>query len=89
MYSIADDILKEEILLNTTINIANRENYSVPFIIKRIEEHLHKKAIFNEIEKGDNYQIDISIIEPVIKKLNIHFDDDYLALLLKKYYHSK
>jgi hypothetical protein len=89
MYSIADDILKEDILLNTTINIANRENYSVPFIINRIEEHLHKKAIFNEIEKGDNYKIDISIIEPVVKKLNIHFDDDYLDSLLKKYYHSK
>jgi hypothetical protein len=89
MYSIADDILKEEILLNTTINIANRENYSVPFIINRIEEHLRKKAIYNEIEKGDNYEIDISIIEPVIKKLNIQFDDDYLDSLLKKYYHSK
>ena len=89
MYSIADDILKEEILLNTTINIANRENYSVPFIVNRIEEHLHKKVRCNEIERGDNYGIDISVTEPIIKKLNIHFNDSYLASLLKKYYHSK
>jgi hypothetical protein len=89
MYSIANNILQEDTFLNKTINIANRENYSIPFIINRIESHLHKKAIFNEIEKGDNYKIDISEIAPVLKKLNIHFDDDYLDSLLKKYYHSK
>ena len=89
MYAIADYILKEKKLLNTTINIANPQNYSVPFIISRIEEHLYKKALCNEIEKGDNYHIDISIIEPIIEKLGIDFNDDYLASLLKKYYHSK
>ncbi|MEO9021283.1 MAG: hypothetical protein ABI237_16060 [Ginsengibacter sp.] len=89
MYLIAENILEEKIFLNTTINIANPENYSVPFIIKKIEEHLQKRAICNEIEKGDNYNIDISLIEPIIKKLDIPFNDDYLALLLKKYYHSK
>ena len=89
MYSIADYILRQKGWMNTTINIANPKNYSVPFIIDRIEEHLHKKAVRNEIEKGDNYDIDIALTEPVIKKLNIHFNDDYLASLLKKYYHSK
>jgi len=89
MYSIADYILRENKFLNTTINIANPENYSVPFIINCIEVHLHKKAIRIEVDKGDNYDIDISAIEPIISHLNIHFKDDYLASLLKKYYHSK
>ncbi len=89
MFSIADNILQEKKLLNTTINIANPENYSVPFIVSSIEEHLHKKAICNEIKKGENYHIDISVIEPTIEKLNIPFNDDYLVSLLKKYYHSK
>ena len=89
MYSIADDILRQKGWMNTTINIANPKNYAVPFIIDRIEEHLHKKAVRNEIEKGDNYDIDIALTEPVIKKLHIDFNDDYLASLLKKYYHSK
>ena len=89
MYLIADNILKEKIFLNTTINIANPKNYSVPFIITQIEEHLHKKAICNEIEKGDNYNIDISSVKPIIKKLRIPFNDGYLASLLKNYYHSK
>lgn len=89
LFSIADHILKEEKKSNTTVNIANPNNYPVPFIINSIEKHLQKKAIVSQIKKGGNYKIDISAIEPVIKKLNIHFDDDYLISLLKKYYHSK
>lgn len=89
MYEIVDNILQEKTFSNSTINIANPQNYSIPFIITHIEQHLDKKAICNEIEKGDNYNIDISAIEPIIKKLNIHFNDDYLSSLLKKYYHSK
>lgn len=89
MYSITDYILHQNIFLNTTINIANPENYSVPFIINCIENHLQKKAICIEVEKGDNYHIDISAIVPIISELNINFNDDYLDSLLKKYYHSK
>lgn len=89
VYMIADSILQDNIFVNKTINIANPKKYSVPFIINKIEEHLHKKANCVEIERGDNYDTDISLIKPIINKLNIHFNDDYLALLLKKYYHSK
>lgn len=89
MYSIVNEFLFEKKNVNTTINIANSENYSVPYIIKCIEEHLNKKAICNEIDKGDNYKIDVSVIDPVINKLNIQFNDNYLIALLKKYYHSK
>ena len=42
-----------------------------------------------KLKKAIIINIDISVIEPVINKLNIHFNDDYLASLLKKYYHSK
>lgn len=89
MYLIAHDILQQSKMINTTINIANPVNYSVPSIIRKIEEHLQKKANCQEIEKGDNYDIDISSIEPIIKRLNISFDEQYLVSLLKKYYHSK
>jgi nucleoside-diphosphate-sugar epimerase len=89
MYSIANYILHEKDFLNTTINIANPENYSVPFILECIEKHLNKKAICIEVHKGDNYHINISEIEPIINQLNINFNNDYLPSLLKKYYHSK
>ena len=89
MYSLIDYFLQKKGNINSTINIANPQNYSVPYIIKTIEEHLNKKAIATEVEKGDNYKIDVSVIEPLFEKLHIEFKDDYLPLLLKKYYHSK
>ncbi|HEV2832537.1 MAG TPA: hypothetical protein VGW31_11205 [Hanamia sp.] len=89
MYAITNYILQKNIFVNSTINIANPENYSVPFIINTIETYLRKKAVSFEEDKGDNYNIDISKIEPIISRLNIPFNDDYLASLLKKYYHSR
>ena len=89
MYAITNYILQKNIFVNSTINIANPENYSVPFIINTIETYLHKKAVPFEEDKGDNYNIDVSKIEPIIRHLNIPFNDEYLASLLKKYYHSR
>lgn len=89
MYSIADYFLKEKLRLNTTINIANPANYTVPFIIQTIENHLNKKVISTEVDKGSEFKIDVSTIEPVIYNLNIRFHDNYLPSLLKQYYHSK
>lgn len=89
MYALVNFFLQENKNINSTINIANPENYSVPNILACIEMHLNKKGIYNEIERGDNYTIDTSIIDPVIKKLDIQFHDDYLSSLLKMYYHSK
>lgn len=89
MYKLIDYFLQKKENINTTINIANPENYSVPYIIKTIEKHLNKKAIVNEVDRGDNYKIDTSVIEPLFNKLHIQFTNDYLSSLLKKYYHSK
>ena len=89
VFTIADYILLENKVWNSTINIANSENYTIPYIISQIELHFGKKAVYEEIDRGCNYKIDISLIEPLIKKLNIKFDDDYLRELLRQYYHSK
>lgn len=89
MYALVNYFLQEKKNINSTINIANPENYSVPNILTCIEMHLNKKGTYNEIERGDNYKIDTSIIDPVVNKLNIQFHDDYLSSLLKMYYHSK
>ncbi|HSQ45212.1 MAG TPA: hypothetical protein VLM16_09460, partial [Ginsengibacter sp.] len=89
MYAIVNYFLQQKENINTLINIANPQNYSVRYIIKSIETHLNKKAIINEVERGDNYDIDVRSIEPLFATLNIQFNDNYLASLLKKYYHSR
>jgi nucleoside-diphosphate-sugar epimerase len=89
MHEIATNIIEKKQFLNTTINIANPENYSVPFIVQTIEYFLGKNALITEIEKGDNYEINTTAIAPIIKELKIEFDKNYLTNLLKKYYHSR
>lgn len=89
MYAIAQIILAEETFKNRITNIANPESYSVPYITRTIETFLGRKAISTEIERGENYQIDTATIGPVIQRLQIAFDNNYLTSLLKKYYHSR
>jgi nucleoside-diphosphate-sugar epimerase len=89
MYSIVDFILKGELFLNTVINIANPKNYSVPFIISEIEKYFNKKANFITTDRGNNFSTDVSLIKPIIRKLKIQFNEDYLTSLLQKYYHSR
>ncbi|SFP93753.1 NAD-dependent epimerase/dehydratase family protein [Parafilimonas terrae] len=89
VFTIANDILQNALYINNIVNIANPFNYSVSFIVKTIEEHLSKEAVYTEIDRGVNYNIDISAIRLVIDRCNIQFPDNYLSLLLKKYYHSK
>jgi len=89
MFSIANHLLQTKENINAIINIANPVNYSVPYIVKTIEHHLNKRATVNELDRGDDYKIDVSLIEPLFNKLNIQFNENYLAALLKKYYHSR
>ena len=89
VYAITDSIIKDKKNNNCIINIANPKNYSVPEIVASIEKHFNKKATGNKVQRGDSYDIDTSLIKPIVKQLNIQFNDDYLSSLLKKYYHSR
>lgn len=89
MYTIAHAILQKKLYENEIINIANSHNYPVPYIIKKIEEHVGKKAVYTEVDKGRNYNIDINAINPILDECGINFPDDYLAQILKKYYRSR
>ena len=86
MFAITNYILKEKIYSNQIINMANPNSYNVKDIITALEETLNQKANYISIPKGSRFSIDISLILPVIRKLNIQFGDSYLNNLIKKYY---
>ena len=86
MYKVVDHILQKHTDTNEIINIANPESYNVTDIVTAIEELWRKPANYVPIAKGSSFQIDISVISPIIHKLNIQFGKDYLVNLLKKYY---
>lgn len=79
-------ILQQDLFSNSILQIANPISTSSLEIVKKIEHYLNKKAIYESIEKGTTFDIDLQLVEPVIKKLHLDFDNMYLDNLLKKYY---
>lgn len=65
-------------------NIANISNYSIFEIISSIEKILNKKALYSVIDKGEKTIIDVTEIYPIIIKLKLFTDNNYLYNLLKK-----
>jgi dTDP-4-dehydrorhamnose reductase len=86
MYAICDLILQEQIFHNDIVNVANPVNYSVLSIVHTLERHFHLKAKYEVIDKGSSPLIDTTAIEKILSRLHIEFDDNYLDLLLKKYF---
>ena len=87
MYAIADHILTKSLFRNSIINIANPESYKVTAIVNAIESTSKLKANCTLIQKGEIFNIDTSLITPIINKLHLSFGKDYLFNLLSKYYY--
>jgi len=85
-FLIMQHILEHALFENEIVNIANPESYSTGSIIREIETFFKRKGIYEEVNRGTAFTIDISPIEPIIHQLGIHFDKAYLHKLLNKYY---
>lgn len=70
-----------------TCLIANPFQYQVTEIVYKIEEILGKKAIFELIDKGSNFEIPINIEDKLILEKEIDFTiEPYLNKILNKYF---
>lgn len=88
-FQIIQYILANALFKNEIVNIANQESYTTQSIINAIETFFEKKAIYEEVNRGTTFSIDISLIQPIVHQLGIHFDKAYLNKLLNKYYAAK
>ena len=86
LFEIVDTILRENLFPGQIVNVASPVSYKVPEIIKELESWQGRVANYVPIQKGNSFSIDISLIEPVISRLGLKFDEEYLRFLLKKYY---
>lgn len=86
MFAIADHILQNGTYPNQVVNIANPVSNNVKEIIEALESVLQLKGNYISIPRGHHFEIDISLILPVIETLRIPFGEDYLTNLIKKYY---
>lgn len=86
LFKISKDIIDNKILINKTINIANKLNFPILKIVKIFEEHLNLKANYDMEDSWWTPTIELKEIENIIKKLWIIFWEDYIENIIKKYY---
>lgn len=89
IYQVVHFIVKQNLYPNQVINIANPTNYKVADIVAAIENYWKIKANYSRIKKGCSFDIDISLIAPLIQQIPIHFGEDYLSHMLQKNYDLK
>lgn len=87
VFIISDYLIKNDLYINKTINIASPYNYFVKEIVVILEKIIKKKAIYNYKECGIKQLIDISDILK-ISKINAIFIDKYISNAINKYYNK-
>ncbi|MFL9879113.1 NAD-dependent dehydratase [Herbaspirillum rhizosphaerae] len=84
--AIAMDLLEVENCAKETIDIANTKNFFVREIVEVLENILGLDAVYDRVEKGASYEIDVSRIGNSIERCNVSFDSAYLQRVCEKYY---
>ena len=80
------DVICTRAWRSNIINIANKHSYTTLEIVREMEMIVGRRAIFDEIDRGTDFVIDISEIDSSLKRCHIDFDSDYLHNTLTKVY---
>ena len=84
--AISRQLIANDILRNVTVNIANPTSYPMMDIVHAMEKAVGKPAVYKVLERGSGYPIDIQMMLPVMDAAGVKFDNDYLELVIGKYY---
>lgn len=71
-----------------TLNLANPNSYAMRDIVREMEQVIGKHAIYDVLDRGYHYPIDVTMMLPLLAKTDILFDKHYLNRVLIKYYRS-
>lgn len=88
VFKIVDYIIQKKVYLNQIINVASPTNIKIKNLVLIVENILNKKGNYRIVDKGIAYEIDISKIEPILKYLQIIFDEKYFKKTILKYYNE-
>ena len=88
-----DDIVRitvglalEEGVRRECINIANFSDDTIVDIVTLMAKIIGKSAIYDGVDKGDEYPINTQRIREVVRKCGVAFGSEYLELVIRKYY---
>ena len=83
--NIVSNIIHNVFFVNEIINVANLNDVTVQEIVNEISKFLNIHAKYTLIKHSDSYHIDTTKIEPIVKKMGLNFDLNYLKNITKKY----
>lgn len=83
---IVTDLVVSENACGETINVANARSYAIFDIVRAMEQVVGHKAIFDIIERGAGYSIDVERIQAALHRCGVSFPEDYLPQVIRKYY---
>jgi hypothetical protein len=55
-------------------------------IVKTVERVTAGHAVYDALERGDAYSVDVARIVPFLSDAGVSFDKDYLERVVRKYY---
>jgi nucleoside-diphosphate-sugar epimerase len=84
--SVACQLIADKTVRNLTLNIANPVCYPMADIVSAMERVVGKRAIYDVVEHGSAYAIDISTILSTLDNAAVKFGDEYLEQVIGKYY---
>jgi len=84
--AISRQLISDNTLRSVTINIANPTNYPMMDIVHAMEKAVGKRAVYNVLERGSGYPIDIRMMLPAMDAAGVKFGNDYLERVIGKYY---
>ena len=83
---VVTDLVVSENACGETINVANAHSYGIFAVVRLLEEVTGHKGIFDIIDRGTGYAIDIDRIQAALQRCRLSFPEDYLLQVIRKYY---
>jgi len=84
--TLASILIENQSMRCCTLNLANPCSYSMPEIVKEMEQVVEKQAIYDVLERGRHYPIEVATMMTALSETQIRFDEHYLNRVLRKYY---
>jgi nucleoside-diphosphate-sugar epimerase len=83
------ELLKAEVPVGETINIANPRSTCVVEIVRHMESALHRQAWYRLVDCGSDFTIPVDRIRPSLERCGLNFNDTYVPNVIAKYYGNR
>lgn len=84
--ALVDEMIQSGVINNRVVNVASPTNHAMAEIVAPMERVLQRKAIFDRVERGSSYDIDVHEIVPLCDAAGVDFQNNYLERVIGKYY---